>query len=288
MIYTVQPDGTLPAGSAFPVARQLATGSGPVDCGVTPCGLVGVVRPGEPMVGYPIALDDPSNNPIQFASEFDFAGFFSPVDNPPVLRPRPGPRAADPEPDAGGVRPPRDGPRLRDGLPHPPVPGPAARPRPDPGLPRPDRRVRQRRRRPEGGQDPRPQRAARPRPPPGAAARADRERDDHGPRPPDGRGPRGAGGRRRGASGDPGVGRRRSRTAAGRPGRPRVPLGIVAVAAGDGLAEALAAFGIADERLHVSIVRGRPGREPERRARSSPRSPPRRARRSWSCRTTRT
>jgi len=40
------------------------------------------------------------------------------------------------------------------------------------------------------------------------------------------------------------------------PGAPRVPLGIVAVAAGDGLAEALAAFGIADERLHVSIVRG--------------------------------
>jgi uncharacterized protein len=39
-------------------------------------------------------------------------------------------------------------------------------------------------------------------------------------------------------------------------GAPRVPLGIVAVAAGDGLAEALAAFGIADERLHVSIVRG--------------------------------
>ena len=39
-------------------------------------------------------------------------------------------------------------------------------------------------------------------------------------------------------------------------GRPRVALGIVAVAAGDGLAEALAAFGIADERLHVSIVRG--------------------------------
>jgi DAK2 domain fusion protein YloV len=38
--------------------------------------------------------------------------------------------------------------------------------------------------------------------------------------------------------------------------RPRVALGIVAVAAGDGLAEALAAFGIADERLHVSIVRG--------------------------------
>jgi DAK2 domain fusion protein YloV len=37
---------------------------------------------------------------------------------------------------------------------------------------------------------------------------------------------------------------------------PRVTLGIVAVAAGDGLAEALAAFGIADERLHVSIVRG--------------------------------
>jgi hypothetical protein len=36
----------------------------------------------------------------------------------------------------------------------------------------------------------------------------------------------------------------------------RVPLGIVAVAPGDGLAEALAAFGIADERLHVSIVRG--------------------------------
>lgn len=37
---------------------------------------------------------------------------------------------------------------------------------------------------------------------------------------------------------------------------PRVPLGIVAVAAGDGLAEALTAFGLADERLHVSIVRG--------------------------------
>jgi uncharacterized protein len=40
------------------------------------------------------------------------------------------------------------------------------------------------------------------------------------------------------------------------PGGFRVPLGIVAVAPGDGLAEALAAFGIADERLHVSIVRG--------------------------------
>ncbi len=39
-------------------------------------------------------------------------------------------------------------------------------------------------------------------------------------------------------------------------GSHRVPLGIVAVAPGDGLAEALAAFGIADERLHVSIVRG--------------------------------
>ncbi len=39
-------------------------------------------------------------------------------------------------------------------------------------------------------------------------------------------------------------------------GRLRVPLGIVAVAPGDGLADALAAFGIADERLHVSIVRG--------------------------------
>lgn len=37
---------------------------------------------------------------------------------------------------------------------------------------------------------------------------------------------------------------------------PRVPLGIVAVAAGDGLAEALASFGAADERLHVSIVLG--------------------------------
>jgi hypothetical protein len=44
--------------------------------------------------------------------------------------------------------------------------------------------------------------------------------------------------------------------ALGGTGRPRVPLGIVAVASGDGLAEALAAFGIADERLHVSIVRG--------------------------------
>ncbi len=40
------------------------------------------------------------------------------------------------------------------------------------------------------------------------------------------------------------------------PGGLRVPLGIVAVAPGDGFAEALAAFGIADERLHVSIVRG--------------------------------
>ena len=37
---------------------------------------------------------------------------------------------------------------------------------------------------------------------------------------------------------------------------PRVPLGIVAVAAGEDLAEALAAFGIGDERLHVSIVLG--------------------------------
>ena len=37
---------------------------------------------------------------------------------------------------------------------------------------------------------------------------------------------------------------------------PRVPRGVVAVAAGDGLAEALAAFGIGDERLHVSIVLG--------------------------------
>lgn len=36
----------------------------------------------------------------------------------------------------------------------------------------------------------------------------------------------------------------------------RVPLGVVAVAPGEGLAEALAAFGIADERLHVMIVRG--------------------------------
>jgi DAK2 domain fusion protein YloV len=36
----------------------------------------------------------------------------------------------------------------------------------------------------------------------------------------------------------------------------RVPLGVVAVAPGDGLAEALAAFGVADERLHLSIVRG--------------------------------
>ncbi len=44
---------------------------------------------------------------------------------------------------------------------------------------------------------------------------------------------------------------------AGRPaGAARVPLGVVAVAPGDGLAEALAAFGIADERLHVSLVRG--------------------------------
>lgn len=36
----------------------------------------------------------------------------------------------------------------------------------------------------------------------------------------------------------------------------RVPLGVVAIAPGDGLAEALAAFGVADERLHVTIVRG--------------------------------
>lgn len=36
----------------------------------------------------------------------------------------------------------------------------------------------------------------------------------------------------------------------------RVPLGVVAVASGDGLAEALAAFGVADERLDVTIVRG--------------------------------
>jgi len=36
----------------------------------------------------------------------------------------------------------------------------------------------------------------------------------------------------------------------------RVPLGVVAVAPGDGLAEALAAFGVADERLHLTIVRG--------------------------------
>lgn len=35
-----------------------------------------------------------------------------------------------------------------------------------------------------------------------------------------------------------------------------MPLGIVAVAAGDGLAQALAAFGVGDERLHVTIVRG--------------------------------
>ena len=40
------------------------------------------------------------------------------------------------------------------------------------------------------------------------------------------------------------------------PGALRVPLGIVAVASGDGLAEAMAAFSIADERIHVSIVRG--------------------------------
>jgi DAK2 domain fusion protein YloV len=36
----------------------------------------------------------------------------------------------------------------------------------------------------------------------------------------------------------------------------RVALGVVAVAPGDGLADALAAFGVADERLHVTIVRG--------------------------------
>jgi DAK2 domain fusion protein YloV len=36
----------------------------------------------------------------------------------------------------------------------------------------------------------------------------------------------------------------------------RVPLGVVAIAPGDGLAEALAAFGVGDERLHVTIVRG--------------------------------
>ncbi len=36
----------------------------------------------------------------------------------------------------------------------------------------------------------------------------------------------------------------------------RVPLGVIAVAPGDGLADALAAFGVADERLHVTVVRG--------------------------------
>ncbi len=36
----------------------------------------------------------------------------------------------------------------------------------------------------------------------------------------------------------------------------RVPLGVIAVAPGDGLADALAAFGLADERLHVTVVRG--------------------------------
>ena len=40
------------------------------------------------------------------------------------------------------------------------------------------------------------------------------------------------------------------------PAEPRVPLGIIAVAPGDGLAQALAAFGLGDERLHVTIVRG--------------------------------
>ena len=47
----------------------------------------------------------------------------------------------------------------------------------------------------------------------------------------------------------------RAAAAAG-PESGRVPLGVVAVAPGDGLAEALAAFGVADERLHLSIVRG--------------------------------
>jgi hypothetical protein len=42
----------------------------------------------------------------------------------------------------------------------------------------------------------------------------------------------------------------------------RVPLGVIAVASGDGLAEALAAFGVADERLHVTIVRGGQGENP--------------------------
>lgn len=44
--------------------------------------------------------------------------------------------------------------------------------------------------------------------------------------------------------------------AAAEPEEARVALGIVAVAPGDGLADALAAFGIGDERLHVAIVRG--------------------------------
>ena len=39
-------------------------------------------------------------------------------------------------------------------------------------------------------------------------------------------------------------------------GAQRVPLGVIAVAPGDGLADALAAFGVADERLHVTVVRG--------------------------------
>jgi DAK2 domain fusion protein YloV len=42
----------------------------------------------------------------------------------------------------------------------------------------------------------------------------------------------------------------------------RVPLGVVAVAPGDGLAEALAAFGLGDERLHVTVVRGGQGENP--------------------------
>lgn len=42
----------------------------------------------------------------------------------------------------------------------------------------------------------------------------------------------------------------------------RRPLGVVAVAPGEGLAEALVAFGIGDERLHVTVVRGGQGENP--------------------------
>ena len=124
-----------------------------------------------------------------------------------------------------------------------------------------DGRVGERGRRSRGGQDPRPQRPSRPRPALrpcswAAIVNATIMDLDHQSR----RGPRRASRPPApAAAGVPGAVRRRPRPPAiRRPSArlPRVPLGVVAVAPGDGLAEALAAFGVADERLHVTIVRG--------------------------------